>query len=216
MLMNRIDTIVNMVLNPTTDEGAAVEGFRFLHQNATNFGGLAEMVGRVGEHRSIIAQRDAQIATLLAKLGAAQRAVSAAEGAREQYAVEQARKAQQKMLDYMQARFGKDITRLEPQSISQPQSVPTPPRPAKVVSKTAASRSRPRAIPKRRGADTEAIVLSLLTNEFKSISTLFREAQPYGFSGTENAVRFAAVRLAWRGNAEEGTDYRGKIAYRRA
>lgn len=68
----------------------------------------------------------------------------------------------------------------------------------------------------RKGADTERLVLDLLTFEWKSVSVLFRTAQRLGFTGVENAIRFAAERLVDAGNAVQGLNADGRIAFRRA
>lgn len=86
----------------------------------------------------------------------------------------------------------------------------------KAVRRIAASASRRKSPKLRRGEETDSIVLSLLTNQLKCISTLFREAQHCGFTGTENAIRFAALRLTQADNAIEGRDSQDRIAYRRA
>jgi hypothetical protein len=213
-----IDPIVNMVLSPATHEDAAVAGFRIMHQNAASFGGLENMLSRSKDLLRLIAKRDKEIASLKAQVGQAQQALKLAEASRKAYAAEQAsekeRQLENRISDAVRAmiRGSKLSAQTAPISVN-PGSV-TGSKPMRKTSAKASSRPRVRRVP--RGADTDNMVLSLLTNELKCIGTLFRQAQGLGFSGTENAIRFAGLRLAQAGNAIEGRDYQDRIAYRRA
>ena len=216
------DQIVNAILNPNANEDAAVAGFRILHQNAAKFGGLGHILGRSNELLGVVAQRDAQIAALMAQVEGTQHALKSAELARKAYAAEQATKARQevetRMIDAVAALIRDSTIPIQPERASQPQPASSNRNEgvrAKMAAK-ASSKARGRARSMPRGADTDNMVLSLLTNELKCVSTLFRQAQGLGFSGTENAIRFAGLRLAQARNAIEGRDYQNRIAYRRA
>lgn len=208
--------IVNAILNPNTSEEAALAGFRILYQNAAKFGGLGHILGCSNDLLRVIAQRDAQIGALKAQVEAAQQALKSADRSRKAFAAEQAAKKEQEIKTRMIDAVA---------TLIRGSTMPTPPQPvssnstegvrAKIAAKASSrTRSRARSVP--RGADTDNMVLSLLTNELKCIGTLFRQAQGIGFSGTENAIRFAGLRLAQAGNAIEGRDYQDRIAYRRA
>lgn len=213
-----IDPIVNMVLSPTTHEDAAVAGFRIMHQNAASFGGLENMLSRSKDLLRLIAKRDKEIASLKAQVGQVQQALKLAEASRKAYAAEQAtekeRQLENRISDAVRAMIRGSKLSAQPTPISVSPGIVTRSKPTRKISAKASSRSRARRLP--RGADTDNMVLSLLTNELKCIGTLFRQAQGLGFSGTENAIRFAGLRLAQAGNAIEGRDYQDRIAYRRA
>ncbi|MBI0533849.1 hypothetical protein [Sphingomonas sp. TX0522] len=176
------------------------------------------MLSRSKDLLQQIAKRDREIASLKIQVSQAQQAVRAAEALRKVQAAEQAiekeRALENRISDAVRAiiRGGKLSAQPAPMSVS-PDRV-TPSKPTRKMAAKASSRPRARRVP--RGADTDNMVLSLLTNELKCIGTLFRQAQGLGFSGTENAIRFAGVRLAQAGNAIEGRDYQDRIAYRRA
>lgn len=212
-----IDPIVNMVLSPNTHEDAAVAGFRIMHQNAVRLGGLGNMLSRSKDLLRQIAKRDEEIASLKAQVRQAQQALKIAEASRKARAAEQViekeRELKDRISDTVRAIIHGANLSAEPSRESvKPNSV-TRSKPVPKIAAKASSRARARRAP--RGADTDDVVLSLLTNELKCISTLFRQAQGLGFSGTENAIRFAGVRLAQAGNAIEGRDYQDRIAYRR-
>jgi len=215
MKITNIDPIVNMVLNPTTHEDAAVAGFRIMHQQAAQYGGLENMLSRSKALLDRITRLDREIVALKEKVSSTQRELSASEKARKSVAAEQAFKAkqevEQRITDAVHAMIsGPKPYRVAELPKAQRQTAP------KTVRRIAASAPRRRSMKLRRGEGTDNIVLSLLTNRWKCISTLFREAQGLGFTGTENAIRFAAVRLAQHDNAIDGHDEQNRIAYRRA
>jgi hypothetical protein len=218
--MNAIDIapIVNMVLSPTTHEDAAVAGFRIMHRNAAISGGLENMLSRSKDLLRQIAKRDKEIASLKMQVSLAQQAVRAAEVSRKVQAAEQAieeeRKLETRISDAVRAIIRGGKLSAQPAPVSEKPNRVTPSKPVRKMAAKASSRPRARRVP--RGADTDSMVLSLLTNELKCISTLFRQAQGLGFSGTENAIRFAGQRLAQAGNAIGGRDDQDRLAYRRA
>lgn len=176
---------------------------------------LAEAQAREGDDLGVIDQRNAEIRGLIERLNQAKETLKEAEERREQYVAEQVAAAEQEIRSRVLASLGEKVA--EPQPEPEPQ--PARQRRARTTAKTAASapkRERARAYKSRgRGANNDNLVLSLLTNEWKSTGTLFAEAQRYGFQGSENALRFAAQRLADAGNAVQGRDDRGRIAFRR-
>ncbi|MBB3695836.1 hypothetical protein [Sphingomonas sp. BK580] len=184
---------------------------------------LAEAHARGGNDLGFIDQRNAEIRGLIERLKAAQQALSAAEEGRERYVAERVAAAEQEVKKRVLASLGEEVVRSDPESAPQPQPQPARRHNAEKStekSKAAASapkRPRARAFKANsRGASTDHLILSLLTNEWKSISTLHRQAQREGFNGSEGAVRFAAERVANAGNAEKGQDRDGRLAYRRA
>jgi chromosome segregation ATPase len=289
-----IDSIVNIVLHPTTDEHTAVAAFRKLHQHADKFGGLASMLGGTGtdmRHRlnsaqneivelrakfdnamnrvtaldaqfrraeqqmtrqrqiaeeaeaqcrekarlvadleaelaalkakeadddlGIIAQRNSEIEALTVKLKSLKETLSEADALRERYAADAAAKARQEVEQRIRAAMGE-----KPAADPQPEPARKPRRKARPGAQSAASaQARPRARTtktNRKGADMEALILSLLTNRWKAVSSLYSQAQRFGFMGSEGTIRFAADRLVDAGNAMKGHDSDGRIAYRRA
>jgi hypothetical protein len=215
MKITDIDPIVNMVLNPATHEDAAVAGFRIMHQQAARYGGLENMLSRSRTLLDRITRLDREIVVLKEKVSAAQRDLSASEKAHKSIASEQALKAQreveQRITDAVHAMInGRSPRRAIEVPVIQRHAAPN------TVTRIAASASRRKSPKLRRGEGTDNMVLSLLTNRLKCISTLFHEAQHCGFTGTENAIRFAALRLTQADNAIEGRDTRGRVAYRRA
>lgn len=168
----------------------------------------------------IISQNHAQIESLVIKLKAANHALCAAEANRDKFAAEKVAEICRKMRAVLDDEDG-------PASTTQTNTEKPPREPAAKRSnkraesnKSAASApNRARAQPaytRRKGADTERLVLDLLTFEWKSVNVLFRAAQRLGFAGVENAIRFAAERLVEAGNATQGNNSEGRIAFRRA
>lgn len=180
---------------------------------------LAEAQARGGDDLGVIDQRNAEIRGLIERLKEAKKALTDAEEGREQYVAERVAAAEDEMKKRVLASLGEEAVKPEPKPGPQPARRRRAQTSAK-TGKTAASapkRSRARAAkPNARGTSTENLILSLLTNEWKSISTLHRQAQYEGFKGSEGAVRFAAERVANAGNAEKGHDRDGRLAYRRA
>lgn len=215
MKITNIDPIVNMVLNPLTPEEAAVAGFRVMHREAARYGGLENMLSRSQALLSKITRLDNEIATLRAQVGSTKRALADSEKARKTITAEQAvraeREVKQRITNAVEAMisgtspFVNDETPVIERSMK--------PKPVRRMAASAANKRTPKL---RRGQHTDSIVLSLLTNRWKCISTLFREAQGLGFTGTENAIRFAAVRLTQDDNAIDGHDEQNRIAFRRA
>jgi len=218
-MIKNVNELVNTVVSPLTKEDEAVAGFRVLHQNATRHGGLGNMLGRSHDLLSVIAERDEQIESLKAQVESLRLAMVRAERSRDALAAEQEGKERD-----INARISEVVKALiHGAPADKPQGMPamsgSAPQRTTARSKIAAmasARPRSRAVKKPRGAETDKIVLDLLTNEWKCISTLYREAQRSGFKGSEGAIRFAAERVARDGNAEEGMDRVGRIAYRRA
>ncbi|MEZ0497518.1 hypothetical protein [Sphingomonas sp. IW22] len=177
---------------------------------------LAEAQARGGDDLGVIDQRNAEIRGLIERLKEAKKALTDAEEGREQYVAERVAAVEQEIKKRVLASLGEEAAKPQP----EPDPQPTRRRRAQTSAKTAASapkRARARANKgKARGANNENLVLDLLTNEWKSTSTLFNEAKRYGFSGVENAIRFAAQRLVEAGNAVQGRDTQGRIAFRRA
>lgn len=218
-MIKNLNELVNVVISPLTKEDEAVAGFRVLHQNATRHGGLGNMLGRSHDLLSALAERDQQIEKLKAQAEADRLAITRAERSRKALAAEQESRKRD-----VEARISEVVKALvhgaplstgssaDPMNGSKPQRATARSR----VAAMASSRTRRRVIKKPRGADTANIVSNLLTNEWKCISTLFSEAQRSGFTGSEGAIRFAAERVAQAGNAQEGHDRLGRIAYRRA
>jgi len=221
MKITNTDQIVNAILNANASEDAAVAGFRILHQNAAKFGGLGHILGRSNELLGVVAQRDAQIAALRAQVETAQQALKSAERSRKAFAAEQAAKKEQevgmRMLDAVTAMIRGSTPNTNPMAPSVNDNATARPKAVRKVAALAPSRRRTRVVAvKPRGAETDNLVLSLLTNELKCVSALFRQAQRLGFKGSEGTIRFAAERVAVAGNAEEGRDHQGRVAYRRA
>ncbi|KQM20162.1 hypothetical protein [Novosphingobium sp. Leaf2] len=212
MKIINIDPIVNMVLNPLTHEDAAVAGFRVMHHEAAQYGGLENMLSRSKSLLSTIARLNTEIEGLKAQVSSAQRALAASEKARRNITAEEALKAEravkQRITETVEAMISGASQLITAEAPKTTRSTPQ-----KVVRRMAASAPRRRSPKLRRGETTDNIVLSLLTNRWKCISTLFREAQDCGFTGTENAIRFAALRLAQAENAIEGRDSERRIAY---
>lgn len=216
-----IDPIVNMVLNPSTHEDAAVAGFRIMHRNAAIIGGLENMLSRSKDLLDVIAKRDKEIALLKAQASREQQARKMAEKSREAYAAEQAvemqREVEDRISDAVRAMIRGStpstnftVLPVNDNATARPKAVP------KVAAK-ASSRPRHRVVKvKPRGADTDNLVLSLLTNELKCVSALFREAQRVGFKGCEGTIRASAERLVVAGNAEQGRDKQNVAAFRRS
>ncbi len=216
-----IDPIVNMVLNPSTHEDAAVAGFRIMHRNAALIGGLENLLSPSKDLLRIIAMRDKEIALLKAQASREQQARKMAEKSRKAYAAEQAVEMQREVEDRISDAVRAMIRGAKPNTNSAFLTVndhaTTRPKAVRKVAAKASSRPRRRVVTvKPRGADTDNLVLSLLTNELKCVSALFREAQRFGFNGSEGTIRFAAERVAVAGNAEEARDHQGRVAYRRA
>lgn len=215
MKIINIDPIVNMVLNPTTHEDAAVAGFRVMHQQAAQYGGLENMLSRSKALLDRITRLDREIVALKEQVSAGRRELSASETARKSIATEQAFKVQQEVEQRITDAVHAMISGMNPhRAVEEPKAKSSVA--PKTVRRIAASAPRPRSPKLRRGEGTDNIVLSLLTNRWKCISTLFREAQHCGFTGTENAIRFAAIRLTQADNAIDGRDQQNRIAYRRA
>lgn len=167
----------------------------------------------IGDELDIIAQRNAEIERLAVKLKALSASVKEMQNSRDQYAADKVAAAERAIMEKLHSLFGVSAS---PESGQAANSAPE-----RARRKSAASAKKPTARPKayrtnRKGADTESIVSSLLTNEWKSVSALFDGARRYGFTGVENAIRFAAERLVRMGNAEQGFDHKGHIAFRRA
>lgn len=300
MNQNTLEKIITIVLHPATDEGTAMNAFRKLHQNASEFGGLKEILSdekfnerirertenletelkqlrqsywnlftekqeiesdrnslnakcilserRASEVESasrskqkriekleaeiadfkanpaddelgIIAKQHAQIADLAAKFKAVNQALAEAEASRERYAAEQAAAVRDDIKTRVMSAFADEAPAHEGTAESQQEEAPAKPKRASAKKAKSAASAKPRSRPQRatrRGADAERIVDDALTFDWKSVSTLFREAQNRGFKGTENAIRFAAERLVAVGNAIAGYNNEGRIAYRRA
>lgn len=218
MKIINIDPIVNMVLNPLTHEDAAVAGFRVMHQHATEYGGIENMLSRSQTLLSRIARLDKQVAALKQELDDAKRALVLAVKSNKAHAAEQALRTEREVKDRItkavEAMINGTASRIE--ASPQPGNELSTTKPTRKVAASASFRSRNRVVArKRRGADTEAMVLGLLTNQWKCISTLHGQALRGGFRGSEGTVRFAADRVADAGNAEQGHDSEGRIAYRR-
>jgi hypothetical protein len=175
---------------------------------------LAEAQAQGGDDLGVIDQRNAEIRGLIERLKEAKAALNSAEECRERYAAEKVIAAEQEIKKRVLASLEEGTAQRE----QEPEPQPTRRRRAQASAKRAASApKRPRARKSNgRGANNDNLVLSLLTNEWKSTGCLFAEAQRYGFKGSENALRFAAQRLAEAGNAMQGRDDRGRIAFRRA
>jgi len=300
MNQNTLEKIITIVLHPATDEGTAMNAFRKLHQNASEFGGLRAMLSggnstpelnervkkaeqdarnmrtqfsnmfsnyndamskcsaqlaQISELRNranyaeaevakkqkriekldaeiadlkanagddelgIIAKQHVQIADLAAKFKAVNQALAEAEASRERYAAEQAAAARDDIKTRVMSAFADEPSVREETAEPQQEEVPAKPKRASAKKANSAASAKPRSRPRRatrRGADAERIVDDALTFDWKSVSTLFREAQNRGFKGTENAIRFAAERLVAVGNAIAGYNNEGRIAYRRA
>lgn len=187
-------------------------------QKAQHVAGLeAELASlkakEVDDDLGIIAQRNAEIETLTVKLKSLKETLSEADALRERYAADEVAKARQEIEQRVRAALG-DMPTADP----QPQPAPKPRRRARSGAQSAASaQARPRTTKtKRKGADMEALLLSLLTNQWKAVSNLYSQAQRLGFRGSEGTIRFAADRLVDAGNALKGCDFDGRIAYRRA
>lgn len=216
-----IDPIVNMVLNPSTHEDAAVAGFRIMHRNAAMIGGLENMLSRSNDLHRIIVRRDKEIASLKAQVNDARQALKIAEKSRKAFAIEQAVEMQRDVEDRISEAVRAMIRGSKPNTnftvLPVTDNATTRPKAVRKVAAKASSRPRSRVVAiKPRGADTDNLVLSLLTNELKCVSALFQQAQRHGFNGSEGTIRFAAERVAVAGNAEEGRDHQGRVAYRRA
>ncbi len=216
-----IEPIVNMVLNPSTHEDAAVAGFRIMHRNAAIIGGLENSLSRSKDLLRIIAERDKEIALLKAQVRRDQQARKMADKSRKAYAAEQAIKKEREVEDRISDVVRAMIRGSKPSTNSMTRSVDdiatVRPKAVRKVAAKASSRPRRRVVTvKPRGANTDNLVLSLLTNELKCVSALFREAQRIGFTGCEGTIRAAAERLVVAGNAEEGRDEQGRVSYRRA
>lgn len=216
-----IDPIVNMVLNPSTHEDAAVAGFRIMHRNAAMIGGLENMLSRSNDLHRIIVKRDKEIASLKAQVNDARQALKIAEKSRKAFATEQAVEMQREVEDRISDAVRAMIRGSKPDTnftvLSVTDNATTRPKAVRKVAAKTSSRPRSRVVTiKPRGADTDNLVLSLLTNELKCVSALFRQAQRHGFNGSEGTIRFAAERVAVAGNAEEARDHQGRVAYRRA
>jgi small-conductance mechanosensitive channel len=171
----------------------------------------------------LVKQRNAEIEELAVRLRAATQKLSAFEAEQDQYVAARVGEARRDIENRVRAALGGDNDNIEPDTANKagPEADPAPqPRRKAARTKRAASasaRPRPRADqPKRRGRDTEQLVLDLLTFEWKSVSMLFRSARQIGFSGSENAIRFAAERLIAAGNAVQGRNAEGHVAFRRA
>lgn len=184
---------------------------------------LAELkTNGADDELGIIDQHHAQIKALAIKLKALTQTVREAEANRDQFAAEKVAEARRKMRAALDEEDGyanaTTANADEPQHKPEPAAKPR--RKAGGSRKSAASASaRPRARTfhaNRRGADTDRLVHDLLTFGWKSVSVLFRAAQQIGFTGTENAIRFAAERLVKAGNAVQGRNTDGHIAFRRA
>jgi hypothetical protein len=215
-----IDPIVNMVLNPSTHEDAAVAGFRVMHRNAAIIGGLENMLSRSNDLLRIIAKRDKEITLLKAQINDAQQALKMAEKSRKAYAAEQAiekeREVEARISDAVRAMIRGSKPNTNSTVLSVNDNATARPKSVRKVAAKASSRPRRRVVTvKTRGADTDNLVLSLLTNELKCVSALFQQAQRLGFEGSEGTIRFAAERVTVAGNAEEGRDHQGRVAYRR-
>jgi hypothetical protein len=176
---------------------------------------LSDMKARGCDDLGVLDQRNAENLMLLERLNEMKRVLAEAEHARDQYVAERVAAAEQEIKERVRASLGEQDTAAEP----KPNTKTTQSRRTRASAKPAASsssRKRPSASrSKGRGSATDDLVLSLLTNEWKCISRLYREAQLAGFSGVENAIRWAAQRLTGLGNAEQGKDHEGRIAYRR-
>ncbi|WP_242098815.1 hypothetical protein [Sphingomonas sp. CROZ-RG-20F-R02-07] len=217
-MIKNLNELVSIVISPLTKEDDAVAGFRVLHQNAAQHGGLGNMLGRSHDLLSVLAERDQRIESLTAQAEATRLAMARAERSRKAVVAEQESKERDisgRISDVVNALItGASMEQQKPALSSD-----MLPKRATARSKIAAQRSsrpRSRAISKPRGAETDKIVFDLLTNKWKCIGTLFREAERSGFRGSEGAIRFAAERAARAGNAHEGRDRLGRIAYRRA
>ncbi len=168
----------------------------------------------MGDELDIIAQRNAEIERLAVKLKALSASVKEVQSSRDRYAADKVAAAERAIREKLHSVFGTSANP-EPESAAKPA-------PEQARAKSAASTKKPKSArptahrTNRKGADTESIVSSLLTNEWKSVSALFDGACRYGFTGVENAIRFAAERLVRMGNAEQGLDHKGHIAFRRA
>lgn len=215
MKIANIDPIVNMVLNPLTPEEAAVAGFRVMHQEAARYGGLENMLSRSQALLSKIARLDNEIATLREQAGSAKRALADSEKARMTITAEQAVRAEREVKQRITNAVEAMINGTSPFLNDAIPAIERSMKP-KLVRRMAASAANKRSPNLRRGQHTDSIVLSLLTNRWKCISTLFREAKGLGFTGTENAIRFAAIRLTQNDNAIDGHDEQNRIAFRRA
>lgn len=189
-----IDPIVNMVLSPNTHEDAAVAGFRIMHQNAVRLGGLGNMLSRSKDLLRQIAKRDEEIASLKAQVSQAQQALKIAEASRKARAAEQAiekeRELKDRISDTVRAIIHGANLSAEPSRVPVNPDSATRSKPMPKIAAKASSRARARRAP--RGADTDDVVLSLLTNELKCIGTLFpsgagpwlqRDRKRYPFRG---------------------------------
>lgn len=218
-MINNLNELVNVVISPLTKEDEAVAGFRLLHQNATRHGGLGNMLGRSHDLLSALVERDQQIEKLKAQVEAARLSMVRAERSRKALAAEQ--ESNKREVEARISEVVKALVHGAPLSLGSSADSMSGSRSQRVTARSKASamgssRARPRVVKKPRGADTDQIVFNLLTNEWKCISTLLREAQHSGFTGSEGAIRFAAERVERAGNAQEGQDRLGRKAYRRA
>jgi len=181
---------------------------------------LADLQTNGRDELGIIAQHHAQIEALVVKLTTMKKTLSELEASRELYATEQVaavrREIERRVRSALDQQLGADVS--EPNEDNpQPTASSHPQRKATRKARTGASaKAGARASRPDRGAATERLVLDLLTFEWKSVSILFRSAERRGFTGTENAIRFAAERIVRAGNAVQGHDDEGRIAFRRA
>lgn len=181
---------------------------------------IADLKANAGDDElGIIAKQHVQIADLAAKFKAINQALAEAEASRERYAAEQAATARDDIKTRIMSALADEPSVCEETAQPQQEKAPAKPKRASAKKAKSAASAKPRSRPRpatRRGADAERIVDDALTFDWKSVSTLFREAQNRGFKGTENAIRFAAERLVAVGNAIAGYNNEGRIAYRRA
>lgn len=215
MKITNIDPIVNMVLNPLTHEEAAVAGFRVMLKEAARHGGIESMLSRSQALLSRIKQLDNEVVALRTQVEAARRALADSEKARKAITAEHKVRAEQELKHRITNAVQAMINGTSPFLNGEIPAIEPTMKP-KTVRRIAASAANKRTPKLRRGQHTDSIVLSLLTNRLKCVSTLFREAQGLGFTGTENTIRFAAIRLTQNGNAVDGHDEQNRIAYRRA
>lgn len=218
MKITNIDPIVNMVLNPLTPEEAAVAGFRVMYREAARYGGLENMLSRSKDLLQRIEQLNKEIEALKERAGAAERALTESRNACRLIAAEQALKTESELTQRFTIALRRMISGDDQKTPAIDIQVPRNPAKVRVSGKSAASapaRSVRRVkAKKRRGADSEELVLNLLTKQWKCISTLRRQANRKGFTGSEGTIRFAAERLTDAGKAVEGQDHEGRIAYR--